>query len=110
MTMPRPRSLSGKTVMYETNLGKLYLTINTQDGVPFEIFGHLGHSDVDQRAEIEGICRLVSLLLRRSCPVSEIVRQLDGIESTSVWFEGARIKSLCDAVAKELHAGIEAMK
>ena len=99
MTAPRPNSLPGATAMYETNLGKLYLTVNTKDGEPFEIFGHLGHSDVDQRAEIEGICRLVSLLLRRSCPVSEIVRQLDGIECRSVWFEGTRLKSMCDVVA-----------
>ena len=101
-TQPRPRSLPGTTSMYETNLGKFYITVNAKDGVPFEVFGALGHSDVEQRSEIEGICRLVSLLLRRECPVEEIVKQLDGIESRSVWFEGTRIKSMCDAVAKEL--------
>ena len=102
MTQPRPRSLPGATSMYETNLGKFYLTVNTKDGIPFEIFGALGHSDVDQRSEIEGICRLVSLLLRRECPLEEIVNQLNGITSAPVWFEGQQIKSMCDAVAKEL--------
>ena len=102
MTTPRPRVLSGVTTEYRTNLGNFYVTVNCKDGKPFEVFGALGHSDTEQRSEIEGICRLTSLLLRRKCPVKLVVDQLKGIESDPVWFEGQQIKSMCDAVSKEL--------
>ena len=86
MKTARPRSLSGTTTVLETAHGNLYLTVSIDDaGKPFEIFGQLGKAGTFERGATETACRLVSLLLQRGAPVSEIVEQLAGIHEMQPW-------------------------
>lgn len=100
----RPVSLSGSTFKVPTSFGNLYLTVNTHQGVPVEVFATLGKSGKDTQAHTEAIGRLVSLSLRSGVAVDEIIDQLRGIGgSQPIWTEeGDTIMSLPDAIAQTL--------
>ena len=99
----RPAVLSGFTEKITTGYGNLYVTVNVKDGRPFEVFATIGKSGYTTMADSEAICRLISLSLRASVPVAEIVRQLRGIGGSSqVYSDGSRIFSIPDAIAQVL--------
>jgi ribonucleoside-diphosphate reductase alpha chain len=99
----RPTTLSGITDKIKTGYGNLYVTINTLDGKPFEVFAQIGKSGYSTMADTEAICRLISLALRSGIPVDKIVEQLYGIGGASqVFQEGGLIMSIPDAIAKIL--------
>jgi ribonucleoside-diphosphate reductase alpha chain len=100
----RPALLNGITEKIRTGYGNLYVTVNTADGRPFEVFAHIGHSGYTTMADTEAICRLISLALRSGVPVGDIIRQLRGIGGSSqVFSSGARVLSIPDAIAQVLN-------
>jgi ribonucleoside-diphosphate reductase alpha chain len=99
----RPTTLQGITDKIKTGYGNLYVTINTLDGKPFEVFAQIGKSGYSTMADTEAICRLISLALRSGIPVNKIIEQLFGIGGASqVFQEGGLIMSIPDAIAKVL--------
>lgn len=102
--MERPASLSGITDKIKTGYGNLYVTINTLDGKPFEVFAQIGKSGYSTMADTEAICRLVSLALRSGISVEQIIEQLIGIGGASpIYQEGGLVMSIPDAIAKVLN-------
>ncbi len=100
----RPETLQGITNKIKTGFGTLYVTINTHNGRPFEVFAQIGKSGYDTMADTEAICRLISLALRSGVEVEEIIEQLQGIGGDSpVFGASGLIRSVPDAVAKILH-------
>ncbi|OPL15010.1 MAG: hypothetical protein AVO34_00395 [Firmicutes bacterium ML8_F2] len=100
----RPKTLSGRTTSIRTALGNLFVTVNTADGKPFELFAQIGKAGSDVIAFTEAIARLISLALRCGVSVDEIVTQLEGIGGArSVGFGPNRIMSVPDAVGQALH-------
>lgn len=107
-TRKRPDVLRGKSYRIETGQGRMYVTVNRDEGQLFEVFLHIGKAGSDTRADGEAIARLASLLFRRDCPVEEIIGQLDDIKGSSpVWFKGRQIFSIADALAKVLVHAVE---
>jgi ribonucleoside-diphosphate reductase alpha chain len=99
----RPESLHGITNKIKTGFGNLYVTVNTLNGRPFEVFAQIGKSGYDTMADTEAICRLISLALRSGVSVEEIIEQLRGIGGDSpVFGSGGLIRSVPDAIAKIL--------
>jgi len=99
----RPELLHGITSKIKTGFGNLYITINTHNGRPFEVFAQIGKSGYDTMADTEAICRLISLALRSGVDVEEITEQLRGIGGdTPVFGSGGLIRSVPDAIAKVL--------
>jgi ribonucleoside-diphosphate reductase alpha chain len=99
----RPDVLKGITEKVKTGYGNLYVTVNTKDGRPFEVFAQIGKSGYSTMADSEAICRMVSLTLRSHIPVQRVIEQLAGIGgSTAVYDKGALITSIPDAIAKVL--------
>jgi ribonucleoside-diphosphate reductase alpha chain len=99
----RPELLQGITSKIKTGFGNLYVTINTFNGKPFEVFAQIGKSGYDTMADTEAICRLISLALRSGVDVEEIIDQLRGIGGDSpVFGSGGLIRSVPDAIAKIL--------
>ena len=99
----RPAVLSGFTEKIKTGYGNLYVTINVRDGRPFEVFAQIGRSGYTTMADTEAICRLISLALRSSVPVQQIIKQLRGIGgSAQVFSGGSRVFSIPDAIAQVL--------
>ncbi|TET95105.1 MAG: vitamin B12-dependent ribonucleotide reductase [Candidatus Zixiibacteriota bacterium] len=100
----RPVLLSGITEKIKTGYGNLYVTVNTKDGRPFEVFAHIGKSGYTTMADTEAICRLISLALRSNVRVDNVIRQLRGIGGSSQVFSGgAKIFSIPDAIAQVLN-------
>ncbi|MGB7063074.1 MAG: vitamin B12-dependent ribonucleotide reductase [Candidatus Zixiibacteriota bacterium] len=100
----RPTTLSGITDKIKTGYGNLYVTINTLNGKPFEVFAQIGKSGYSTMADTEAICRLISLALRSGIAVDKIIEQLYGIGGASqVFQEGGLIMSIPDAIAKVLN-------
>lgn len=100
----RPETLQGITNKIKTGFGNLYITINTLNGKPFEVFAQIGKSGYDTMADTEAICRLMSLALRSGIDVEVIIEQLRGIGGDSpVYGAGGLIRSVPDAIAKVLH-------
>lgn len=106
LTMPveqRPTVLPGFTEKIKTGYGNLYVTVNTRDGRPFEVFAHIGKSGYTTMADTEAICRLISLALRSHVPVDQVIRQLIGIGGSSpVFASGSKVSSIPDAIAQVL--------
>ncbi len=96
----RPDIVYGFTQKVDTGLGALYLTINEQDGKPFEVFATIGKSGKSITAKAEAIGRLVSLALRSGVEVRDIVEQLKGIGGEHPKFQKKiLLQSIPDAVS-----------
>lgn len=99
----RPQVLNGFTEVVRTGHGNLYVTVNTFEGKPFEVFVQIGKSGYTTMADAEAIGRLASLGLRADIGVKQIVEQLEGIGGASpVFSEGKLVMSIPDAVAAVL--------
>ncbi|MCP4582033.1 MAG: vitamin B12-dependent ribonucleotide reductase [candidate division Zixibacteria bacterium] len=100
----RPETLHGITEKIRTGFGNLYVTINTHEGQPFEIFAQIGKSGHDTMADTEAVCRMISLALRTGVPVEKIIEQLKGIGGDAqVFGAGGLVRSMPDAIAQILH-------
>jgi ribonucleoside-diphosphate reductase alpha chain len=97
----RPARLTGFTDRKQTPLGTLFLTLNTLDGHPVELFATIGKAGSDVSAFTEGIARLVSVALRSGVDPAEVANQLKGIGgSRSVGFGPGRVRSVPDAMGQ----------
>ncbi|MBX6351640.1 MAG: adenosylcobalamin-dependent ribonucleoside-diphosphate reductase, partial [Clostridia bacterium] len=93
--IPRPKRLVGFTDARETPLGKLFLTLNTLNGHPVELFATIGRAGSDVDAFTDAIARLVSLALRSGVDPQEVADQLIGIGgSRSLGFGPNRVRSV----------------
>ena len=102
---PRKRSkiTTGITEMVNTGCGHLYVTVNSDEQGILEVFSHLGKTGGCATAQLEAICRLISIALRAGVDVSSIFHQLRGIRCPSLaWEEGKSILSCADAIASVL--------
>ena len=97
----RPKRLQGFTDARETPLGKMFLTLNTMNGHPIELFAQIGRAGSDVSAFTEAVARLISLALRCGVSPEEVAYQLVGIGgSRSVGFGPNRVLSVPDAIGQ----------
>lgn len=97
----RPDTLEGFTTAKETPVGKLFLTLNTLEGHPVELFAQIGKAGSDVAAFTEAIARMVSIALRSGVEPQEIADQLMGIGgSRSIGFGPNRVRSVPDAMGQ----------
>jgi len=103
--LKRPECLNGFTQKVKTGLGDMYITVNELDGKPIEVFATIGKSGQSLTAKVEAICRLISLALRYSIDVQEVIDQLKGIVGDHpVFYSGELQQSIPDAIAHVLEA------
>lgn len=99
----RPQVLEGFTEAIKTGYGNLYVTVNSYEGNPFEVFVQIGKSGFTTMADAEATGRLISLSLRSGVDVRDVVEQLEAIGGSSPVFSGGQvIMSVPDAIAKVL--------
>ncbi|MFC2010443.1 vitamin B12-dependent ribonucleotide reductase [Chloroflexota bacterium] len=102
---PRERSkvTKGITERVTTGCGYMYVTVNSDEEGLFEVFSTLGKAGGCATAQLEAICRLVSMSLRSGIDVAKVVKQLRGIRCPSIaWEEGKAVLSCADAIASVL--------
>ena len=99
----RPKIVKGETENIETGCGHLFITANSVDGKPFEVFAVLGKAGGCSSAQLESTCRLISMALRAGIEPIEIYKQMRGIRCPSGGvFDGQEILSCSDAIAKSI--------
>jgi ribonucleoside-diphosphate reductase alpha chain len=106
---PRPEVVEGQTRVMATGCGKLYITVNFDDGEPFEIFGNMGKAGGCAASQTEGLARMISMALRAGIPPGHVIKQLKGISChLPAWEQGGgKILSCADAFAKALERCIQ---
>jgi len=96
----RPSILNGQTYKISTGCGSLYVTVNIDDGVPFEVFAKLGKSGGCSASNTEALTRAISIGLRSGVPIEEYYDHLKGIQCINPTVsQGEQIKSCADAIA-----------
>jgi hypothetical protein len=75
----RPVAAPGFTIQRRSHCGKLFVTVTTQDGKPFEVFIRFGKAGGCGSAMADGIARLVSYGLRSGLEPADAVKALSGI-------------------------------
>lgn len=104
----RPAVLPGQCIRINTGCGYMYVTVTTKDGKPFEVFGILGKAGQCSKGYSEGLTRCITTGLRHGVPISEFIRQLEGIACPSPGIdEGRQILSCPDAIAKGIQIILE---
>jgi len=99
----RGKLLHGFTEKIKTSRGSLYVTVNTVDGKPIEVFANIGKSGGDVSALSEAIGRLISIALQNGVDVKNIINTLINITGAQpIWSDGKLIKSVPDAIAQVL--------
>jgi ribonucleoside-diphosphate reductase alpha chain len=99
----RPAETKGTITKVNTGCGSLYITVAYDDKGIFEVFSTLGKSGACAVAQLEAICRLITLALRSGVDVAQVVKQLRGIRCPSISWEGGKsILSCADAIASVL--------
>ena len=103
----RPAETKGTITKVNTGCGSLYITVAYDDKGIFEVFSTLGKSGACAIAQLEAICRLITLALRSGIDVAQVVKQLRGIRCPSIsWEGGTSILSCADAIASVLEKHI----
>jgi ribonucleoside-diphosphate reductase alpha chain len=98
----RPKVTLGSSTRVATGCGSAYITCNTADSKPFEVFGSLGKAGECAKCQSEAVTRLATLCLRYGGKPEEIVKQIKGIKcpSPALDEEFQKIESCPDAIAK----------
>jgi len=102
--------MHGITIRKETPAGVAYITLNEDEyNEVFEVFATMGKASGDVISDAQGLCRLVSLILRMPSPYTPderaraVIEQLKGIGPTSVSGNGMA-SSLPDGIAYALES------
>jgi ribonucleoside-diphosphate reductase alpha chain len=99
----RPKILEGQTHKVATGCGNLYVTVNSDNGKPFEVFAKLGKAGGCSACTTEALTRVISVGLRAGVDIAEYHHMLVNIGCISPTFsEGVKINSCPDAIAQVL--------
>lgn len=100
----RPTVLSGYTFRLNSEEGKVYVTINVNDGNPKEVFVHVGKGGSTVNTLTEALGRVISVSLQHGIPPQVIIEQLRGIKVGEIYVQadGGKTTSIPDAIAYAL--------
>ncbi|MBI2980028.1 MAG: vitamin B12-dependent ribonucleotide reductase [Chloroflexi bacterium] len=104
----RPKRTSAFVEKVTTGCGNMYVTVASDEEGLFEVFSTLGKAGGCATAQLEAICRLITLALRSGVEIPSIVKQLRGIRCPSIaWEEGKAVLSCADAIASVLEKQVK---
>jgi ribonucleoside-diphosphate reductase alpha chain len=98
----RPKQTKGVTERIRTSDGNLYVTVNSDDIGPCEVFIHIGKHGSDVTSWSEACGRLISLCLRAGVDIKAVSDELIGIISRPLLSNGDTILSVPDGIGKTL--------
>jgi ribonucleoside-diphosphate reductase alpha chain len=95
--------LTGETREKVTGCGSLYVTVNSDEFGPREVFANMGKAGGCASASTEALGRLISLAFRYGAPPEKIAKQLKGIRChVPLGFGQSQVLSCPDAIGKAL--------
>lgn len=106
----RPQITFGYTEKIATGCGNLYVTINSDDYGPCELFASMGKAGGCAASQLDAQARLISVALRSNVDPHSIVKQLKGMRCPSPTLLpqfGGKVLSCSDALAKVLEGYLE---
>lgn len=104
----RPKVLAGATQRISTGYGKVYVSINVDDGEPFEVFLTTGESGGYTNAWAEALAKTISNALRSGTDPEVIADDLMGIRTDKKEIDnGDLVHSIPDAVGVALMRHVE---
>lgn len=107
----RPPILHGRTHRFQTGCGKLYITVNKADGIPLEVFAHLGKVGGCASAFLDALTRMISVSMRAGVSAEDVIRYMEGIKCPSGAFNNKKYVTSCaDAIADALKLEIDTEK
>jgi ribonucleoside-diphosphate reductase alpha chain len=87
LKIQRPKKLSGETHTVETGNGKMYVTVNSTQRKPIEVFIEVGKAGQSMKVMSEALGRIVSIALQHRVPIEEVIKTLRGLDSSSpAWY------------------------
>jgi ribonucleoside-diphosphate reductase alpha chain len=99
----RPECLKGKTIKIKMACGSLYITVNTKDGAPAEVFSYFGHTGNCLYVCLNAICKLASVAMQSGVPPEIVVKCLRDFQCQgSSWHNGDFMRSCPDAIGQYL--------
>ena len=110
MSVPRkrPRVTTGYTERVKTGCGSLFVTVNRDEEGIVEVFSTIGHTGQCAIAQMEGLCRIISIAIRSGVDISSLVSQLKGIRCPSTFRDGEiEVLSCADAIASVLEKEVK---
>ena len=106
----RDSTLYGVTERVNTGHGKMYVTVNfDESNKPFELFTAIGKAGGSEPAHLEGLSRMISVILRLGISPDVIIEELNGITSEPVWDDDVLIRSAEDGIAHVLRTHANGM-
>lgn len=100
----RPGILNGFTEKTEIGCGEIFMTVNSNNGLPFEVFTTTGKGG-GCPSQSEAAARLASLALREGIDPQKVIKQLKGIRCMSC--KGKKVLSCPDAIGKAIEKTIK---
>jgi ribonucleoside-diphosphate reductase alpha chain len=100
-----PDIADGQRVRFQTQFGTMHVKIflDTTMRYPMEVFAQIGKGGFNINADLEGMCRLMSIQLQKGADLQGMISQLRGIGSMQYApGPGGKIYSLPDALAQAL--------
>lgn len=107
----RPDLVTGTTRKISTGCGNLYVTVNSDEYGPFELFAQIGKAGGCAASQTEAIGRLISLALRAGVDPDAVARQLKGVRCPSpAWNKGDKVFSCSDGISQALAQYLKELK
>jgi ribonucleoside-diphosphate reductase alpha chain len=106
----RPQITYGYTEKINTGCGNLYVTINSDNCGPCEVFASMGKAGGCAASQLDAQARLISMALRSHVDPHSVVKQLKGMRCPSPSLlpkKDGKVLSCSDALAKVLERFLE---
>ena len=96
----RNEIIEGQTYKIMTGCGNAYITINSEDGKPHEVFINIGKTGGCVSSQAESTGRLLSIALQAGVCIEKLAKQLKGIRCQNQIINGKEVLSCADAVGQ----------